>query len=295
MIRYILAVFAGGCSYGVLSTFIKTAYSLGFSEADVISTQYLLGVMILWLAFLFTRKARIEKGLALKLLLCGIPTAMTSLCYYKCLETLPASLAVVFLFQFIWIDTVFETILYRKLPSARKLAAVAILIAGSILAAGVLNGGTDLHFSRGMIWGVLSAVSYAAMILFSGTVGVHLPPIERSTIMTTGGFLVIMLCFPPHVLASPDRIVPLLPVIIPLGILGIALPPFLYAVGMPHTGPALGSILSSSELPVSMLMAFFILHEQVSLIQWVGMAMILLGIVLPYTDAVIQTFRKKTP
>ena len=64
---------------------------------------------------------------------------------------------------------------------------------------------------------------------------------------------------------------------------------------MPHTGPALGSILSSSELPVSMLMAFFILHEQVSLIQWVGMAMILLGIVLPNTDAVIQTFRKRTP
>lgn len=68
MIRYILAVIAGGCSYGVLSTFIKTAYSLGFSEAEVISTQYLLGVMILWLAFLFTRKVRIERGLALKLL-----------------------------------------------------------------------------------------------------------------------------------------------------------------------------------------------------------------------------------
>lgn len=291
MFRYIAAVFTGGCCYGVLSTFIKTAYSRGFSQAEVISSQYLLGIILLWTAFLFTKKVKISRKLALQFLLCGVPTALTSVFYYKCLETLPASLAVVFLFQFIWIDTVFETILYHKLPSSRKLVAVAVLILGSVLAAGVLNGGIELRFSRGMIWGALSAVSYAAMILFSGTIGLDVPPIERSTIMTTGGFMVILFCFPPEYLADPGRIVPLLPIILPLGILGIALPPFLYAVGMPHTGPALGSILSSSELPVSMLMAFFVLHEQVSAIQWIGMGLILLGIILPNIETVIQTFR----
>lgn len=294
MFRYIAAVFTGGCCYGVLSTFIKTAYSRGFSQAEVISSQYLLGIILLWLAFLFTKKkASTSKKLTLHLLICGIPTALTSLCYYKALETLPASLAVVFLFQFIWIDTVFETILYRKLPSLRKLIAVAVLIFGSVLAAGVLNGGMELRFSRGMIWGALSAVSYAAMILFSGTVGVHLPPAERSSIMTTGGFLLVMICYPPHILADPGRFISLLPFTVPLGILGIALPPFLYAVGMPHTGPALGSILSSSELPVAMLMSFLALHEQVSVIQWIGMGLILLGIILPNIETVMQSFRRR--
>jgi drug/metabolite transporter (DMT)-like permease len=62
---------------------------------------------------------------------------------------------------------------------------------------------------------------------------------------------------------------------------------------MPHTGPALGSILSSSELPVSMLMAFFILHESVAPLQWAGMALILIGIVLPNTQAVKEALCRK--
>ncbi|MGI6191626.1 MAG: EamA family transporter [Eubacterium sp.] len=293
MIRYIFAVFAGGCSYGMLSTFIKTAYSRGFSQSAVISSQYLIGIICMWLAFLFTDKVRISKRQALQLLLCGIPTSLTSIFYYKCLETVPASLAVVLLFQFIWIDTLFETILYRKLPSKRKLAAVAILIAGSLLAAGVINSGETIQLGAGIIWGLLSAVSYAAMILFSGTVGVGIPPVEKSTIMTTGGFILIMICYPPEFLAAPMHYLPMLPLTVILGILGIALPPFLYAVGMPHTGPALGSILSSSELPVSMLMAFFILHESVAPLQWAGMALILIGIILPNTQAVKEALRRK--
>ena len=50
--------------------------------------------------------------------------------------------------------------------------------------------------------------------------------------------------------------------------------------GFPHTGLGLGSIISSMELPVSVMMAFFILGETVIFSQWVGIALILIAIVI---------------
>jgi drug/metabolite transporter (DMT)-like permease len=42
-----------------------------------------------------------------------------------------------------------------------------------------------------------------------------------------------------------------------------------------------------------MLMAFFILHESVAPLQWAGMALILIGIVLPNTQAVKEALCRK--
>ncbi|MNX95704.1 hypothetical protein D3C86_1279890 [compost metagenome] len=50
--------------------------------------------------------------------------------------------------------------------------------------------------------------------------------------------------------------------------------------GFPLTGIGLGSIVSSLELPVSVLMAFFLLNEEVVLLQWIGIILIILAIVI---------------
>ncbi len=53
------------------------------------------------------------------------------------------------------------------------------------------------------------------------------------------------------------------------------LPPILFNIGFPNSGLGLGSIVSSLELPVSVTMAFVLLGEEVLLIQWTGIALIL--------------------
>lgn len=54
--KYGLLVFLGGCSYGMVSTFVKLAYGLGFGVSDVTGTQYLFGALMLWVITLFLRK-----------------------------------------------------------------------------------------------------------------------------------------------------------------------------------------------------------------------------------------------
>jgi drug/metabolite transporter (DMT)-like permease len=65
-----------------------------------------------------------------------------------------------------------------------------------------------------------------------------------------------------------------------LALFGTIIPPILMNAGFPKTGIGLGSIVSTLELPVSVLMAYFILQESVNLFQWIGIGLIILAIVL---------------
>jgi drug/metabolite transporter (DMT)-like permease len=65
-----------------------------------------------------------------------------------------------------------------------------------------------------------------------------------------------------------------------LALFGTIIPPMLLNAGFPHTGIGLGSIVSSLELPVSVLMAYFLLNEQVLLNQWIGIILIIKAIII---------------
>lgn len=65
-----------------------------------------------------------------------------------------------------------------------------------------------------------------------------------------------------------------------LSLFGTILPPILFNTGFPNAGLGLGSIVSSLELPVSVTMAHILLGESVLLVQWCGITLILLAIVL---------------
>ncbi|MEZ2337249.1 EamA family transporter [Mucilaginibacter sp. RCC_168] len=63
-----------------------------------------------------------------------------------------------------------------------------------------------------------------------------------------------------------------------MALFGTILPPLLFTKGLPKTGIGLGSIVSSVEIPESILFAHFILNESVTPIQWVGVALIIMAL-----------------
>lgn len=65
-----------------------------------------------------------------------------------------------------------------------------------------------------------------------------------------------------------------------VSLFGTILPPLLFTKGMPLTGMGLGAIIASLEIPVSVLMAYLLLHESVGFLQWVGVILILFAVVL---------------
>ncbi|MGG4096156.1 EamA family transporter [Paenibacillus lautus] len=276
--HYALIVFLGGCSYGVLSTFVKLAYAAGFTVSAVTGGQYLFGVVLTWLAVLFTKKKKLTRIQTSRLILSGVPFGLTGIFYYQALQTLNASLAIVFLFQFVWIGALLEWGFHKKKPTMTKLISIALLLVGSVLAANIFQEPLALSW-QGSLWGMLAALSFSTFVFLSGSVEKETPPILKSALLSTGGALTVFIVFPPTFLFDLDILMGIIPYGLALGIFGGVLPPLLYSIGMPHVGSGLGTILTSSELPVVVTMSSLVLGEDISWPQWIGVIIILYGIV----------------
>ncbi|NLP49740.1 DMT family transporter [Bacillus sp. RO1] len=278
--HYALMVFFGGCCLGILSTFVKLAYAAGYSMSEVTGSQVLVGTIIIWIVTLFIKKKKLHIMQTMKLVLAGIPMGLTGLLYYQALQTLKASLAIICLFQFIWIGTLMEWIFYKKRPSSGKILSIVILLTGSVLAAGLFEDKIESISLQGVLWGILSAFTFSIFIFLSGIIGKDIPAIQKSALLSTGGLIVTFIFFPPFFLVDQPTVLGIAPYGLILGIFGVVLPPLLFSIGMPHVGPGLGTILTASELPVAVIMSALVLSEHISMYQWAGVFLILVGIVV---------------
>ena len=177
---YAALVLAGGASYGIISTLVKLSYRSGFSINDVSSIQYFLGFLLLWTIWLLRVRRFPAKKTALAFLLTGIPLSGTTMLYNHALETLPASLAVIFLFQSIWLGTLAECVIRREKPTRLRLLSIAIVLAGTVLGAGVIGSAAAFSLSAGMLWGFAAAISYTTGLLCMNRIGRGIHPITKA-------------------------------------------------------------------------------------------------------------------
>ncbi len=292
--KYSFLVFLGAASYGILSTIAKLSYDAGFSAADATSGQMLIGVIMLWGIVLFserkTKTINATKSEAINLMLMGIPVALTSIFYYQSVQLLPASIAILLLFQFTWIGILFEAISKKQMPSKAKIISVVILLIGTVLASGILTTGLEEFSTKGIIYGLLASVAYALFIFFNGKTTIKISSAKKTSWMLTGATLLTVIVYPPIFLFNGAISEGFLVYGIPLALFGAVIPPFLFAVGIPKIGVGLSSIINATELPVAVLASSLVLGEMVSSIQWTGVSVILFAMIIP---SVVESKIKK--
>lgn len=275
-----ILVLLGAASFGILSTIVKLGYNRGFSTADITGSQILFGFLALWLLSIPSlKKLRLLSGASIgKLILSGTFGGLVGITYYLALQHLSASLGVILLFQFVWMGFLLDWLIQKRRPSRNQWVSIIVVLVGTVLAAGY-EALTFEHVSIvGVLLGLLAAAFYTANITVNGRVETQVTPILRSALMMTGGMIITMLVFPPQFLFTSALGNGLWIFAILLGLFGVIIPPYLYARGIPVIGPAMASILGSIELPVVITSSALILHEQISLMQWGGVALILVGI-----------------
>lgn len=146
------------------------------------------------------RSPRLTWKQRLLLMLAGTPTAITGLLYYHSLRYIPASLAIVLLFQFTWISVLVQAVSKRQRPNGITLLTLVMLLGGTLFAAGLMEQKTGSFPMIGIALGLLSAVSYTLFILFSGKAIPSVHPAYRSAWMITGGLVLVFILFPPQFL-----------------------------------------------------------------------------------------------
>jgi len=278
-----IAVFLGAVSFGILSTFVKKAYEQGYNLGEVTGIQALLGVLFLWITWFIIRKKQIQPQQTSlspkwKIVLSGISTGMVSILYYKCVELVPASLAIVLLMQYIWIGQIIELIFFKIKPQLSQIIVIICILGGTVLATGMLEEPLDSFSLIGIAYGLLAATAYSIFMIVNGRIGNDYPPVQKSALMITGALILILITLRPFSLFNPETFMGILPYGLLLSFFGTVIPPLLFAYGMPKTGYSLGAVLSAVELPVAVCMSYLVLHEPVSWIKWSGVIFILLTI-----------------
>ncbi len=301
-----ILVFIGGCCYGPGAGIVKLAYEAGFSPSEVFVGQYFYGFLaallltLISLAVLAVRKKkitfhRLSGKTVVKLIICGICCALLTICYYYSLERLPAHIAIVLLFQYAWMGVFVETIMKRKLPDRYQFLSVVIVFVATLFATGFIGGDLGSLDVLGIVFGLISAACFAIYIAILGSItSDDMMPVTRSVHVVFFGLIAMLLLFGPSLFTSGTAVNPgFMPFVLILAFTASALPNFLFAIATPKVSTGAATILSSSELPASVICSFFILSEVVSLSQWIGIGFMFFGIALPYVAEFIR--RKKHP
>lgn len=286
MSKYILMVFTGACSYGILSTLAKLSYKEGFNAAQVSFVQALIGALVLWSMVIIQEKRRpankkaslISRKTLLLLMLTGSAIGLTTFLYYLSVQYIPASIAIIALMQFTWMTVLLDWYLLKNTPGAMLLIAIACILIATVMASGGLDSIKTLSFT-GISVALASALLYAFYIVANSKAGKEIPTIKRSAIMVTGATISIFLVNCYQLSGGLPLSFSFFKWTGLLALFGTIIPPLLFAKGIPKVGASVSSVLMVAEMPVAIICSSLLLKEPIHCIQWRGIVIMLCAIV----------------
>jgi drug/metabolite transporter (DMT)-like permease len=298
MTKYILMVFAGACSFGILSTFVKLAYREGYTAAEISVSQAFTGMLVLWL-WVWAREKHTNKNIspAVKrsscwpVLFTGAAIGLTTFVYYVSVQYIPASIAIVMLMQFTWMGVLLDRIFFKKKADVLQIITIIVILMGTVMASGMAHIRVDGAFIKGVLYALASAFFYAIYVVANSQTGKALPALRKSAMIMTGSTVGILAVNVQSLTAHPHFNTGLVKWALFLSVFGTIIPPVLFAKGIPKIGAGISAIIMTAELPVAIICAHIILGEQIGWLQWLGITLMLLAIVwmnLRKTDALKQ-------
>ncbi|WP_368668770.1 EamA family transporter [Sporosarcina sp. 6E9] len=279
---YPLLVVIAASSYGLVSTIIKLAMLGGFSASEAITSQFFIGFCLAALIFILTNRTKLSfKGFGI-LILAGILTAMTNIVYGRSLIYLPASLAVVLLFQFTWIGMVISCIAKRQLPSRIEFISLIVLFAGTIPAAGLIDVDLSQIPVQGWLWGFAAAICFSLFLFVNGKPTASMNLSNRLLLVSFFAFMTTFVFQSPEIIWNGTLFGEGLWMYgLALGLFGMIIPVYLFTIAVPKVGLGMSSILGAFELPIAVMVSVILLSETVTALQIIGIVIIIIGITLP--------------
>ncbi len=254
----------------------------GFSASEAITSQFFIGFCLAALIFILTNRTKLSfKGFGI-LILAGILTAMTNIVYGRSLIYLPASLAVVLLFQFTWIGMVISCIAKRQLPSRIEFISLIVLFAGTIPAAGLIDVDLSQIPVQGWLWGFAAAICFSLFLFVNGKPTASMNLSNRLLLVSFFAFMTTFVFQSPEIIWNGTLFGEGLWMYgLALGLFGMIIPVYLFTIAVPKVGLGMSSILGAFELPIAVMVSVILLSETVTALQIIGIVIIIIGITLP--------------
>lgn len=272
------AVLTAAFLFGIMPALIKNAYNYGANGFNITFYMALLSIPIYLVILLCTGSPiKLPGKRILHCLIAGVADTGTFLLLYLSYSYIPVGVAT--MLNFIYPVTVALAMhfLYRESFGPKKIAALAIYLLG--LAS--LYGGDITGNVIGFILAILSGISYTVHAIFmdkSGlseenvyTVGLY----KAVTVAVITGIAGILMRVPMHITGwgawSSILVCTILCRVVSHALLMIAIR---------GLGAFLPSVLSTIEPIVAVLTGWLLLNEELTVLQWLGMILVLLSVIM---------------
>lgn len=279
----LIAVLTAGTFWGFMGLFARKLNAAGFGALEVAQTRITTGLVLVGLyLLLFNREAL---RIRLKDVWCFLGTGIISLllfsvCYFNALTYTSLSVAAILLYTAPICVMLMSVFLFKESMTAQKVLALILAFAGCILVSGI---GADASVSWiGVLLGLGSGFFYALYSIFSRYA------INRGYGAWTITFYTFLFCSTGcallcdwdviYTVAKADSSILLW--ILGLGFITAFLPYVLYSYALENMESSKASILASVEPVVGTICGVFIFHEPISVLDILGIALVLGAIVV---------------
>jgi drug/metabolite transporter (DMT)-like permease len=287
--RWIGAVLCvlSAASFGSTPILGKLGFASGLTLANMLSLRFGGAALVLFAYLALFQRRAIYPGRRRSTLLFFIGAicyAGSTALFFGALLRIPASLASPTFFIYPVFVVLAAWMITQIPPAWREWMAIAMAVAGVFLAAGLDSSkifsqfGDATGFSLAMVLG--SAILYAAYVISSDRLTREVGAWVSTAWISAGA--AVSLGFAGWITGKLDFDLSPTNVWILLGmiVLNTVLPLGTFLAGMAHIGPTAASLLSTLEPVFSVLLALALLGERLTLLQGVGVGLVLAAAIL---------------
>lgn len=282
--------------FALIAVIGKTVLNTGINVFDLLVLQYAMAVLILlaYHAVKDIRKLYLSREDLKTVLIQGvIGSSGTTILFYLALEQLDAGIASMLLFTHpVLVNLYFMAVNTKKITRTSNLSLLAAFL-GCIMVINIFNINMNQTPLAGLIFGIMSSFAYAFYNVHAEIKLKNFEPLVINFYTTLSTLAVALILHPGFFRFEFTMTLDLLVYICELAVISGILPVIFIYKGISLVGADKASITATSELPITIVLSFLMLGERMSLLQLVGILLIICSIViLQYEDALERVFRK---
>ncbi len=264
--------------YSTMGIFGKLLYATGMNAQEVVILRFLCTTVLLGAFMLVWRKERLVSRQPAVYIQAVFYFASAFL-YFFAVERMNAGIATVLFYLYPAVVAGINLVAFHEKISASTVVAIVLALTGLVFVSGILGGALVID-PVGIAFSVGSVVAFAAYTVAIQITGRTEGSLTVTFTLSWTSLLASCVVFAPSVPAM----FALTPYQIGIGcviaLVNTILPVVLYILAVKRIGGTKSSLIGISETPFSLMFAFLILGETITLTDTIGIVLIIASVVL---------------
>ncbi|RNB89926.1 DMT family transporter [Brevibacillus fluminis] len=278
---YLYALLSTFC-FALPTVFTVFAYQDGLTPQSLVFNQTLIAAILLtlYIKWIGVPLPRPTLRSTVDFFLAGAGKAITVMAMFMAISVMDVSLVMTLIFMYPASVVLLELFIDKKRLNPQQIAGLFCTLAGELFVLEVFQGDFSQLSAIGILLGLVSGLAWGWMIYWSNKQLGAFPPLIVTGYTTIVSVVLYLIMMPPLYLFTTPITLPMIGWSLFFGVIAQVVALLFMFTGINRIGAARFSIISVCELPITVLLAFLLLGEQMDAWQLIGGGLILSGIVL---------------